>query len=189
MKPLYPHHLFGTLSGMLLIALFMVEYPAPSSSASRPLDGRGTLERSERIAATTGIAVERSDTLGAYLTDRGGRALYLFKADSTRKRTRYDACPGAWPPLRTHGTLDSENPRVQDTVLGTIRREGGQSQVTYNGWPLHYVANDAGAGPIRGQVVKGFGVEWYLISPSGHEVHAASAQYVECAVAGGTQRN
>jgi hypothetical protein len=112
MKPLYPHHLFGTLSGVLLIALFMVEYPAPSSTASRPLDGRGPLERSERIADATGIAVEHSDTLGAYLADRDGRALYLFKADSTGESTCYNACTDAWTPLCTHSTPRSGNPLV-----------------------------------------------------------------------------
>ncbi|HET7369745.1 MAG TPA: hypothetical protein VFK45_02780 [Gammaproteobacteria bacterium] len=45
-------------------------------------------------------------------------------------------------------------------------------QVTYNGWPLYYYAGDKKPGDTRGQDKKGFGAEWYLISPEGHIIRA-----------------
>ena len=45
-------------------------------------------------------------------------------------------------------------------------------QVTYNGWPLYYFIKDKAPGDTMGQDVKGFGAEWYLVMPSGKEVHS-----------------
>jgi predicted lipoprotein with Yx(FWY)xxD motif len=57
--------------------------------------------------------------------------------------------------------------KVQSDLLGTIQRQDGSTQVTYNGWPLYYFSRDQGPGQTTGQDVHGFGGEWYLITPEG----------------------
>ncbi|MDX5423382.1 MAG: hypothetical protein LPK07_15890 [Hymenobacteraceae bacterium] len=112
----------------------------------------------------------RSDqTLGTYLTDAEGRSLYMFKADSAMVSNCYDACAEAWPPYLTEGT-PTAGEGVNSAMLNTIQRRTGETQVTYNGWPLYYYVKDQGPGQTTGQDVMGFGAEWYLLSPEGNIV-------------------
>lgn len=121
---------------------------------------------------TAQLQVEQSDQYGAYLTDADGRALYLFTADQQGKGDAKatsncsDACATAWPPLLTDGQPKAGD-KVQSDLLGTIERQDGSTQVTYNGWPLYYFARDQGPGETAGQDVHGFGGEWYLVTPEG----------------------
>lgn len=125
-----------------------------------------------QTAETTEVTVAQSDEHGAYLANTAGRALYLFTADQqSHGKTKAvsncdDACAVVWPPL-----LSNDKPKagkqVQATLLGTIQRKDGATQVTYNGWPLYYFSRDQGPGEVNGQDVHGFGGEWYLVTPEG----------------------
>jgi predicted lipoprotein with Yx(FWY)xxD motif len=53
------------------------------------------------------------------------------------------------------------------SLLGTSPRTDGAEQVTYNGWPLYYFANDAAPGDTNGQGVNDV---WYVIAPSGEVI-------------------
>ena len=81
----------------------------------------------------------------------------------------HDACAQAWPPLITEGKPQAGT-RVQASLLGTMQRQDGTTQVTYNGWPLYYFARDKPQGQPTGHDVQGFGGEWYLIQPQGTKV-------------------
>jgi len=59
---------------------------------------------------------------------------------------------------------------VDAGMLGTIKRADGTTQVTYNGMPLYYYAQDKKAGSTMGEELKQFGGKWYLVSPEGKEV-------------------
>ena len=48
--------------------------------------------------------------------------------------------------------------------LATIERDDGSKQVTYNGWPLYYFANDRQPGNTNGQ---GVGNVWWVVSTHG----------------------
>ena len=50
---------------------------------------------------------------------------------------------------------------------GTTERDDGSTQVTYNGWPLYYFANDAAAGDTNGQAVNDV---WYVVDAAGDAV-------------------
>jgi predicted lipoprotein with Yx(FWY)xxD motif len=52
-------------------------------------------------------------------------------------------------------------------MLGTITRDDGTTQATYNGWPLYYNAADTGAGSITGQGMEGM---WFLVSATGNAI-------------------
>lgn len=116
------------------------------------------------------LGVTRDDELGAYLTDGDGRALYLFKSDTAGQSTCFDRCADVWPPLLTDGMPESTDPALQGARIGTTRRPDGTLQVTYGGWPLYHYEQDRSPGDIQGQDIMGFGAEWYLVSPEGHEV-------------------
>ena len=56
---------------------------------------------------------------------------------------------------------------VDATLLGTITRDDGSTQVTYNGWPLYYFQDDVAPGDTNGQGMEGV---WFLVSPEGEAI-------------------
>jgi predicted lipoprotein with Yx(FWY)xxD motif len=59
---------------------------------------------------------------------------------------------------------------VDGTLWGTITRDDGSLQVTYNGWPLYLFAGDAAPGDTNGQGIDEFGGLWFLVSPAGEAI-------------------
>jgi predicted lipoprotein with Yx(FWY)xxD motif len=121
-----------------------------------------------RATEAAKVAVSQKEPVGEYLTDAEGRSLYLFEADSENTSTCHDDCAAAWPPLLTEGAPTGDD-KVDASMLSTIEREDGSTQVTYNGWPLYYFVKDQAPGDTEGQDVEGFGAEWYLVSPEGEK--------------------
>lgn len=115
------------------------------------------------------LMLHESDTYGAYIASADGRPLYLFTADTQDEASAcYDACAEAWPPVTGNAAADAG---LDGSLIGTITREDGSLQATYNGWPLYEFARDSGTEPT-GQDIESFGGEWYLVSAEGEEVHA-----------------
>lgn len=111
----------------------------------------------------------KNSKLGKILTDSKGMTLYLFEADKNGKSACYGKCAKAWPPLTTQGKPKAGK-GVLAAKLGTITRKDGSTQVTYNGHPLYYFVSDRGPGATKGEAIKAFGAEWYVLSPSGQAV-------------------
>ena len=59
---------------------------------------------------------------------------------------------------------------VSQSLLGTTKRADGTEQVTYNGHPLYYFAADTGSGMAKGQGVKAFGSDWYVVNGKGSKI-------------------
>jgi predicted lipoprotein with Yx(FWY)xxD motif len=122
-----------------------------------------------------GLQIAQNDALGSFLADGEGRTLYLFTKDTKDTTVCYDKCEQAWPPLLSLGepTL-SEG--IITTLVGTTLREDGTTQLTYNGWPLYYFAQDAAAGDTTGQAV---GDVWWVVSGEGNPIKPAGLQVTE----------
>jgi predicted lipoprotein with Yx(FWY)xxD motif len=114
------------------------------------------------------IAVANVGTFGSALVDSQGRVLYLF-TDDTQNGTS-SACTGdcatTWPPVVSQGSPQAGN-GVDQTKLGTITRDDGTKQVTYNGWPLYYNSADTAPGSATGEGMNG---KWFLVSPTGDAI-------------------
>src|ERR1700677_4858788 len=117
-------------------------------------------------AAVKGTAVSTtSGSQGTFLTGAGGRALYLWEADSGGMSSCSGACAKAWPPLTTKGKPVASG-SVKASQLGTIKRSDGTEQVTYDGHPLYYFEGDPKSGTTTGQGSDAFGAKWWLVSAS-----------------------
>ena len=120
------------------------------------------------------VTVSQSEEHGEYLTDADGRALYLFttdtqgSGDTEAQISCSGECLDAWPLFTTTGDPQAGD-MADASLLGTVEHDG-ESVVTYNGWPLYYFVQDAGAGQTTGQDVESFGGEWYLVTPAGEKV-------------------
>ena len=80
-------------------------------------------------------------------------------------------CASVWPPVTT-STHIQVGGGASASLLGTSKRAGGQTQVTYNGHPLYYFVGDAQPGQTNGEGLNEFGGLWYAVSPSGMQVSA-----------------
>jgi predicted lipoprotein with Yx(FWY)xxD motif len=131
----------------------------PADSAATPAQGAAA------------VTVANSPEYGSYLADAEGRALYLFTADQPGQSSCSDACAHAWPPyLAPQGAPTAGSPDVQASLLGTLSRPDGTTQVVYNGHALYYFQKDTGPGQTTGQDVHAFGGEWYLVTPQGEKL-------------------
>jgi predicted lipoprotein with Yx(FWY)xxD motif len=132
----------------------------------------GTTGSTGGDTAGTGMAgmvnLSESGAMGQVLTDGEGRTLYLFTQDTAGASTCSGSCAENWPPY----TIESGEPMagegVDQAMLGTITRDDGTTQVTYNGHPLYYYAEDAAPGDMNGQ---GVGDVWYTVDAMGNQVN------------------
>ena len=135
---------------------------APTSAATSAPTSAGTTTGTSMsvMTSSTGSVSE------PFLVDQSGRAIYVYANDTQNSGT--SACTGScatqWPPVTSTLTAGTG---VQSSMLGTITRDDGTTQATYNGWPLYYNAADTGAGSITGQGMEGL---WFLVSASGNAI-------------------
>jgi predicted lipoprotein with Yx(FWY)xxD motif len=117
------------------------------------------------------LRVRAHDTLGSFLTDNQGRTLYMFARDGANVSACYDRCASNWPPL----LVDASNPQLAQGVggaLGTIIRDDGNRQVTYDSKPLYYYTPDTTIGDTKGQ---GVGGNWFVVPAAAASGPAAPA--------------
>lgn len=124
-------------------------------------NGEGRGERWYTVPAET-VALDSSAELGDYLVAYNGMTLYTFANDEPGVSTCADDCATAWPPFTVRpGTALAGGPGVTGE-LATIERADGTLQVTYDGWPLYFWAEDTAPGDTTGQ---GVGDVWFVVSP------------------------
>ena len=131
-----------------------------SSASSTQVSTAGT-------ATAVTISVN-DDGTPVFLVDDQGRALYAYLLDTQGSATStcMDDCAVEWPAVLVTGT-PTAGEGVDSALLGTITRDDGQMQATYNGWPLYYFDEDLAAGDMNGQGMDG---EWFLVSPAGEPI-------------------
>ena len=145
--------------GALLVACGKAEAtPTSTSPAQAPTPSSGT---PAPVAAA--IRVTQHPELGPILTDAAGHTVYLFTSDERGISTCYQGCAAAWPPLLTVDE-PTTGEGADAFLIGTITRDDGTTQVTYNGWPLYRFAADDMPGSAMGQNVGGI---WFVVSTFG----------------------
>jgi predicted lipoprotein with Yx(FWY)xxD motif len=135
-------------------------------AASALLLAAASWARSEAGAAAVGA---HRSSLGKVLVDSRGRTLYLFERDKNDRSACYGQCATFWPPLLT-SAKPSAAAGVSASLLGTTRRINGSMQVTYAGHPLYRFAEDTKPGQTKGEGLKFFGGNWYVVAPSGKKI-------------------
>ena len=153
----------------------------PAATETSVATEPATTNTGEAETATAGIPVTGEATVnvsesteyGTILVDGDGFSLYIFMADTQDGGTSAcgddDGCAAEWPPVISQGSPIAGD-GVDSTLLGTIIREDGSLQVTYNGWPLYRFDEDTAAGDTNGQGLEEFGGLWYLVNPTGEAI-------------------
>jgi len=83
----------------------------------------------------------RDSNFGPMLFDSNKQAIYVFELDGRNKTVCYDECAEAWPPVFSKGEPQAGK-GVRTSLLGTIKRRDGRTQVTYAGKPLYFYAHE-----------------------------------------------
>ena len=124
----------------------------------------------------SGVATVKtaSSKVGTILVDANGRTLYLFEKDQPNQSACAGACASAWRIDHTSAAPKAGG-QVKASLLGTIKRNDGTTQVTYNKQPLYYFVRDTAAGQLNGQGVDAFGGGWDVLSPSGNKIEGGSS--------------
>jgi predicted lipoprotein with Yx(FWY)xxD motif len=135
----------------------------------------GTSTASAKAAGGSSATVSVANTgLGKILVDSKGRTLYLWEKDSAGKSACSGGCAEAWPPLRASGKPTAGG-GAKASLLGTVPRSDGKSQVTYAGHPLYLYQGDSKPGDTTGQGSTGFGAPWYVLSATGKDITTTSS--------------
>jgi predicted lipoprotein with Yx(FWY)xxD motif len=149
------------------------EAPAATEAATEAPSTDMTATGSVPVTGGATVNVSESADFGSYLVNSEGMSLYVFMADTQNSGTSTcgddDGCATEWPPLTSDGDpVAGEG--VDAAMLGTITRDDGTTQLTYNGWPLYLFEEDTAPGDTNGQGIDEFGGLWFLISPTGEAI-------------------
>ena len=134
--------------------------PAPATQA--PPSAAATAAATAAAAVT--VEAEAVGAAGTILVDgASGLTVYTFTEDTKDSGT--SACTGgcvsAWPPLTVPaGSTPTGGTGVTGTLGMITRADDGSLQVTYNGLPLYFFANDAEPGDLNGVYDK-----WETVAP------------------------
>src|ERR671922_270611 len=149
---------------VVLIAVLAVTSAACGGDEPAPGSGSSPREESgERISVA-------STDFGEALVEEEGRSVYMFVPDQETNGTPtcYDDCARMWPPLEEGQSgvfLPGEG--VDASLFGTVARDDGTQQVTYNDLPLYRFADDKAAGDVNGQ---GLGDVWWVLDAAGEPI-------------------
>jgi predicted lipoprotein with Yx(FWY)xxD motif len=170
-----PRRVWAVSAGLLLVGSLAAcssnsASPTASTSSSSPSASAASMSAAASSAPSSQAVtvMTAKSSLGTILVDGKGMTLYLFTKDTQGSGTSTceAGCLAAWPPLLGKPTAGTG---ADQTMLGTLTRTDGTSQVTYNGWPLYYWAQDSAPGQTTGQGVQNV---WWVVSPTGAAIGA-----------------
>jgi predicted lipoprotein with Yx(FWY)xxD motif len=123
---------------------------------SKPMstNSTATASGSKAVAVSNSVLVTKtSSSLGQYLAEPDGQALYTYGNDSTGVSNCTGSCLASWPAYQDTGSTSG-----LPSGVGTIKRtDNGEIQYTYNGMPLYSFVGDSN-GNVTGNGVSDFSV-------------------------------
>jgi predicted lipoprotein with Yx(FWY)xxD motif len=141
--------------------------PPPDADADAQMARRPKGEEGLRVPAPRAQIVAQESEFGRVLFDANGQVVYVFEIDRRNQSNCTSAeCVQAWPPVLTE-KAPTAGAGVDEGLLGTIRRDDGALQVTYNGRPLYFYEHE-GPREIKCHNVNLHGGLWWVVTPSGN---------------------
>jgi len=108
--------------------------------------------------------------VGPILATGGGDTLYDFVPDTpTHSACLNDGCIFQWPPLIEDGTV-RVGKGVDPSLVATLQRPDGATQLSYGGHPLYLYNGDVSPGVVMGQAIDQDGGPWYVLDAQGKAI-------------------
>jgi predicted lipoprotein with Yx(FWY)xxD motif len=153
-------------AALVLPAALVTAALALSSCGS---SGVTTLSAPPTTDVSLTLTLQRSP-VGPILATGNGNTLYDFGPDTdTTSACVNDGCVFQWPPLTKSGPIRVGR-GVDPSLVGTIRRTDGSTQITYGGHPLYTYNLDVTPGMVTGQAIDQDGGPWYVIDAAGRQI-------------------
>ncbi|MFF2366530.1 hypothetical protein ACFVU0_28060 [Streptomyces sp. NPDC058122] len=129
----------------------------------------GSTQNGTTGSATTTLTTAKVAKLGTVVTDGKGYVLYRFDADSVNptKVSCYDTCAALWPAATTTAKSAVTTKGIDKSLVSTVKRNDGTTQITLAGWPLYRYAKDDEPKEPYGQGVDG---TWWAVTPGGAKI-------------------
>jgi predicted lipoprotein with Yx(FWY)xxD motif len=141
--------------------------PTPARAvAPQLLDTRGG-EGPEQPQVPTIVLVKPGKKKKVIMADLPGFTLYTFSADGKRASKCKGACARRWRPVVSASGKPQAGGGVTLPDIGSIHREDGSFQVTFDGLPLYYFEQDRNPGDEDGTDRDEFGGKWSPEPPKG----------------------
>ena len=131
--------------------------------------GGSTMSASSPPASSPpALKLSNAASVGNYLVDGNGRALYYFALDlpAGGGQAAVSNCTGScvsyWPIFHTDSVVVQG---IDMNDVGQMTRGDGSKQTTYKGWPLYYYVGDSKPSDITGDASTGGGptAVWFLL--------------------------
>lgn len=124
-----------------------------------------TTTNNSPVQSSVLIKLATSATLGNYLSDQNGHALYFFANDANGTNNCTGGCTPNWPVFNITGlTQDQLNTGLLLSDFATITTANG-NQLTYKGWPLYSYAPGGVQEPSGQTSGNGVGGIWFIAKP------------------------
>ena len=174
MRERHPKILLSALVAAVALAGLIVAGcgSSDSSSSTTAATAATTTAASTGGGGVATIDVADNPDLGKILTDADGNTVYLFEKDENGVSNCSGGCAAEWPPVTTSGSPKAGS-GADDSLLGTVKRDDGSEQVTYDNHPLYTYSGDSNPGDTNGNGLELYGAEWYALTPDGSNAEPA----------------
>jgi len=136
--------------------------------------GVTTLSGPPTTDSTLTLTLQHSP-VGPILATGGGDTLYDFVPDTpTHSACVSNVCIFQWPPLVTSGPV-RVGKGVDRSLVGTLQRPDGATQLSYGGHPLYTYNGDVSPGVVMGQAINQDGGPWYVLDAHGKQITTSFA--------------
>jgi predicted lipoprotein with Yx(FWY)xxD motif len=133
--------------------------PAPVTTPTGTTVSTTTTVAQPIIGSNLALGTSSNTKLGTYLVGYNGMTVYTYDKDATDTSNCTGQCAVVWPPYIVSSSDNIQNIQTGVTGnVGTLTRDDGTLQLTYNGMPLYFFASDTPSGAPTGQGVGGFSV-------------------------------
>lgn len=142
------------LIAVIVLLVIIVGGYAIFHKSKKPARPATTTSSTQAPAVNDSVLVTKtSSSLGQYLTEPSGAALYTYSADTSGVSNCTGSCLASWPAYQDKGSTTGLPANV-----GTIKRaDNGETQYTYKGLPLYAFVGDSN-GQVTGNGVSNFSV-------------------------------
>ena len=100
--------------------------------------------------------------VGKRVAAKGGRTVYMFSIDTSKKSNCHKRCRAVWKPVTSEHAPKAGH-GIKRGSLATIAHD----QVKYHGHPLYYYIGDHKAGQANGEGLLAFKGFWYTVTAKG----------------------
>lgn len=133
---------------LLIIGGYAIFHKSPKTTVSTSTSS----QKSSTPAVNNAVLVTKTNSsLGSYLAEPNGQALYTYGSDTSGVSNCTGSCLASWPAYQDKGTTTG-----LPSGVSTIKRaDNSEIQYTYNGMPLYTFVGDSN-GQATGNRVSNF---------------------------------